>query len=73
MNIAEGMGLNEKIPQFSYISSGVINPLDTLCITNVNLLDHLTKEDIFEMFSTKNQSGTKKDFIGGLSRSISEG
>ncbi|MDD5376913.1 MAG: hypothetical protein PHH16_02225 [Candidatus Gracilibacteria bacterium] len=49
MNIAEGMGLSEKVPQFSYISSGAIGPDDTLCISNTNVLDHLTEEDMFEM------------------------
>ena len=53
INIAEGMGMNEKVPQFSYISSGAIGPDDTLCISNTNLLDYLTHDDMFEM-SDKN-------------------
>lgn len=54
MNIAEGMGLQETVPQFSYISSGIINPNDTLYISNTNLLDYLTTDDMFEMTNDKN-------------------
>lgn len=54
MNIAEGMGLQESVPQFSYISSGTINPSDTLYISNANLLDYLTQEDMFEMKNDAN-------------------
>lgn len=53
MNIAEGMGIQETTPQFSYISSGIINPTDTLYISNTNLLDHLTIDDMFEMRNDK--------------------
>lgn len=54
MNIAEGMGLQESVPQFSYISSGTINPNDTLYVSNTNLLDYLTQDDMFEMTGDKN-------------------
>ncbi|MDD5197502.1 MAG: hypothetical protein PHN60_01440 [Candidatus Gracilibacteria bacterium] len=53
INIAEGMGLLEKVPQFSYISSGIIGSMDTLCISNTNLFDYLTQEDILEMTDEK--------------------
>lgn len=58
MNIAEGMGINEKVPQFSYISSGVIGPDDTLCISNTSLLDYLTTDDMFEMLPRAVLMGT---------------
>lgn len=48
-SIAEGMGTEEKIPQFSYISSGTVNPSDAICISNTNLLDYFTKEDLCEI------------------------
>ena len=53
MNIADGMGIEETVPQFSYISSGTINPNDILCVSNASMLDHLTQEDMFEMFNIK--------------------
>ncbi len=49
MNIAEGMGLSDQVPQFSYISSGTIGSNDTLSISNVNLLDYLTQDDMIEI------------------------
>lgn len=74
MNIAEGMGLSEQAPQFSYISSGIIGPNDTLCISNTNLLDHLTSEDMFEMTDEKTHSREETDHIieNLLSREIRE-
>lgn len=63
MNIAEGMGINEKIPQFSYISSGAIGPDDTLCISNTSLLDYLTTDDMFEMTNEKAHSREETDYI----------
>lgn len=74
INIAEGMGLSEKVPQFSYISSGIIGPDDTLCISNTNLLDHLTQDDIFEMTNEKAHTREEADYIieNLLSREIRE-
>lgn len=74
MNIAEGMGLNEKVPQFSYISSGIIGADDALCISNTNLLDYLTQEDIFEMTNEKIHSREEANHIieNLLSREIHE-
>ena len=63
ITIAEGLGLQEKIPQFSYISSGAISPDDTLCISNTNLLDYLTEEDMFEMTNEKTYSQEEADYI----------
>lgn len=63
MNIAEGMGLSERIPQFSYISSGMIGTDDTLCISNVNLLDYLTQDDMFEMTDGKAHTRDEADSI----------
>lgn len=68
INIAEGMGIHEKIPQFSYISSGIINPDDVLCLSNINLLDYLTKEDMFEMFPI----GIERDAQASFVRATSE-
>lgn len=80
LNIAEGMGLQEKIPQFSYISSGDIGPDDTLFISNTNLLDYFTQDDMFEIFPkamTDGESGedredTKHMIENLLSREIRE-
>lgn len=68
------MGLQEKMPQFSYISSGIINPDDALCISNTNLLDHLTHDDMFELVSEKihSQEGAKHIIENLLSREIRE-
>lgn len=63
MNIAEGMGLSERIPQFSYISSGAIGTDDTLCVSNVNLLDYLTQDDVFEMVDGKSYTRAEADHI----------
>lgn len=56
MNIAEGMGLSEATPQFSYISSGLLNPGNTLCITNNNLLDAITEDDLLEIADSNTES-----------------
>ncbi|HBB27518.1 TPA: hypothetical protein DCZ36_03425, partial [Candidatus Gracilibacteria bacterium] len=74
INIAEGMGLLEKVPQFSYISSGIIGAGDALCISNTNLLDYLTQEDIFEMTDEKIHSKEESSHIieNLLSREIHE-
>lgn len=74
MNIAEGMGIDEKVPQFSYISTGAIGPDDTLCISNTNLLDHLTTDDMFEMTDKTNHSKEEMSHIieNLLSREIRE-
>lgn len=73
LNIAEGMGVSEKVPQFSYISSGSIGPRDTLCISNVHLFDHLSEDDIFEMADEQGQGEEAGHIIENLlSRSIHE-
>lgn len=43
------MGGRMEVPQFGYISSGVIDPGDSINISNVNLLDTLTLEDLLEV------------------------
>ncbi|MDP2103474.1 MAG: hypothetical protein Q8K26_00970, partial [Candidatus Gracilibacteria bacterium] len=63
INIAEGMGAKEAIPQFSYISSGAINPGDALCISNTNILDHFTKEDLSEIISLEEKKDEKSKSI----------
>ncbi len=72
MNIAEGMGLSEKIPQFSYISSGAIGMDDVLLISNTHLLDYLTQEDMFEMADEHGQEETASVIENLLSREIRE-
>ena len=74
MNIAEGMGIQEKVPQFSYISSGIIGANDTLFVSNTNLLDYLTQGDMMEMTSEKIDSQEEMHHIieNLLSREIRE-
>lgn len=43
------MGAGSDIPQFSYISSGTLSDSDTIHISNVDILDSLTTEDILEI------------------------
>ncbi len=57
------MGAKEAIPQFSYISSGAINPGDALCISNTNILDHFTKEDLSEIISLEEKKDEKSKSI----------
>jgi hypothetical protein len=38
--------------EFSYISSGNVNINDTIFLANLNLLDYVTKDDIFEITKT---------------------
>lgn len=57
------MGATEAIPQFSYISSGAINPGDALCISNKNILDYLTKEDLSEIISLEEKQDEKSKSI----------
>jgi len=63
VNIAEGMGIQEKLPQFSYISTGTLNADDKICISNTNLLDHFTQEDMFEMSNEKMHTQEESDSI----------
>ncbi|MFA6091022.1 MAG: hypothetical protein WC774_04595, partial [Candidatus Gracilibacteria bacterium] len=63
VNIAEGMGVQEKLPQFSYISTGTLNADDKIYISNTNLLDHFTEEDIFEMSNEKMHTQEESDSI----------
>lgn len=63
INITEGMGVSEKIPQFSYISSGTIASGDTLCICNTDLLDYLTQDDMFEMVDRKTHTQEETDHV----------
>lgn len=65
INIAEGMGGRTEVPQFGYISSGVIDPGDSINISNTNLLDVLTSEDVIEM-SRLNHEGEKGETIESL-------
>ena len=48
---------------YAYLSSGTISPNDTLCISNTNLLDYLTEEDMFEMTNEKMHSQEETDSI----------
>ncbi|MDD2565265.1 MAG: hypothetical protein PHZ26_01110 [Candidatus Gracilibacteria bacterium] len=51
IDIAEGM--QGKNLEFSYISSGNVNVSDMIFLSNLNLLDYITKDDIFEIIRTK--------------------
>ncbi|MBP8016727.1 hypothetical protein KAZ01_01855, partial [Candidatus Gracilibacteria bacterium] len=51
LNIADGM--QGKNLEFSYISSGNIGPSDNIYISNVKILDYITKDDIFEISKLK--------------------
>lgn len=57
------MGVQETFPQFSYISTGSLNSDDTICISNTNLLDYLTQDDIFEMTTESMRTQEESDYI----------
>lgn len=64
MNIGEGMGIQEKVSQFSYISSGAVNPEDALYISNIDLLDYLTQDDMHEMIPSGGHKGFSAEWSG---------
>ena len=51
VDIADGM--QWKNLEFSYISSGNVNIGDMIFLANLNLLDYITKDDIFEIIKTE--------------------
>ncbi len=47
MNIAQGMDTDGT--EFSYVSSGAVGPGNTVFISNIDLLDHLSEDDLVDV------------------------
>ncbi len=63
IDIADGMQGSDG--DFWYISSGSISSEDNVFISTINLLDYLTKDDIFELSSITDRE-KKSEIIGNL-------
>jgi hypothetical protein len=59
MNIAQGMDTDGT--EFSYVSSGAVAPGNTVFISNIDLLDHLSNDDLVDISRIYANRGTVVD------------